>query len=79
MVDEGAVLIDVRRPDGHAAGYFGPATNISHDLIVGTPEGMAEVHKLTGNDKTKAIVVIRTIHTLRVMLRARRAHSSRVE
>ena len=57
MVDEGAVLIDVRTPEEHAAGTFGKSANISHDVLAGTPEGMAEVHKLTGNDKSKPIVV----------------------
>ena len=57
MVDEGALLIDVRTPEEHAAGTFGKAANISHDVLAGTPEGMAEVHKLTGNDKSKPIVV----------------------
>ena len=57
MVDDGALLLDVRTPEEHAAGAFGEAANISHDVLAGTPEGMAELHKLTGNDKSKPIVV----------------------
>lgn len=39
MVDEGALLLDVRTPEEHAEGTFGNAANISHDILAGTPEG----------------------------------------
>ena len=54
LVEQGALLLDVRTPDEYAAGHIEGAVNIPHDQIADEIERIGE---LTGNDKSKAIVV----------------------
>ena len=54
LVSEGALLLDVRTPEEYEGRHLDGAINIPVDQL---GSRMAEVDKLTTNDKTKPIVV----------------------
>lgn len=54
LVEQGALLLDVRTPDEFAEGHIEGAVNIPHDQVADEIERIGE---LTGGDKSKAIVV----------------------
>lgn len=54
LVEEGAVLLDVRSPGEYAGGHVEGAVNIPHDRVA---DELPRIGELTGGDKTKAIVV----------------------
>lgn len=54
LVNEGAVLLDVRTTEEYSARHLDKAVNISVDKLSAQ---MSEVEKLTSGDKTKPIVV----------------------
>jgi phage shock protein E len=54
LVDEGAVLLDVRTAEEYADRHLDKAVNISVDSLKGQ---LPEVEKLTSGDKSKPIVV----------------------
>lgn len=54
LVNEGAVLLDVRTTEEYSERHLDKAVNISVDKLSGQ---MSEVEKLTSGDKTKPIVV----------------------
>ena len=54
LVEEGALLLDVRTPQEYAQGHIEGAVNIPHDQVADEIEQIAE---LTGGDEGKAIVV----------------------
>lgn len=54
LVEEGAVLLDVRTPEEFEERHLEGAVNISHKEV---PDRLAEIDTATGGDKTKPIVV----------------------